>query len=134
MDLVTFTEDIINEKLQKLIFKISQNGIFFNLLDMLHNVLSNRKLRVLLNGQKFTWENVNEGVPQGSILRPLLFLIYINDLSGDLSSKTMLFADDTSLSNVVHVINNSANELNSNLKKVNWAFQWKMSFNLGPTK
>ena len=56
----------------------------------------------------------------------LLFLIYINDLSGDLSSKTKLFADDASLSNAAHDINTSANELNNDLKKVsNWAFQWK---------
>ena len=80
-------------------------------------------------------KNVNAGVPQGSILGPLLFLIYINDLSGNLSSKAKLFADDTSLFNVAHDINTSANELNNDLKKVsNLAFQWKMSFNSNPSK
>ena len=65
----------------------------------------------------------------------MLFLIYINDLSGDLSSKTKLFADETSLFNVAHDINTSANELNNDFKKVsNWAFQWKMSFNPDPSK
>ena len=118
-----------------LIFKLSQNGISGNLLDILSDFLSDRKQRVVLNGQKSTWENVNAGVPQGSILGPLLFLIYINDLSGDLSSKTKLFADDTSLFNEAHDINISANELNNDLKKVsNWAFQWKMSFNPDPSK
>ena len=113
-----------------LIFKLSQNGISGSLLNILSDFLSDRKQRVVLNGQKSTWENVNAGVPQCSILGPLLFLIYINDLSGDLSSKTKLFADDTSLFNVAHDINTSANELNNDLKKVsNWAFQWKMSFN-----
>ena len=59
-----------------------------------------------------------------------MFLIYINDLSGDLSSKAKLFTDDASLFNVAHDINTSTNELNNNLKKVsNWAFQRKMSFN-----
>ena len=85
--------------------------------------MSDRKQRVVLHGQKSTRKNVNAGVPQGSILGPL-FLIYINYLSGDLSSKTKLFADDTSLFNVAHGINTSANELNNDFKKVsNWAFQ-----------
>ena len=107
-----------------LIFKLSQNGISGKLLDILSDFLSDRKQRVVLNGQKSTWENVNAGVPQGSILGPLLFLIYINDLSGNLSSKAKLFADDTSLFNVVHDINTSANGVNNDLKKVsNWALQ-----------
>ena len=62
-------------------------------------------------------------------------MIYINDLSGDLSSNAKLFADDTSLFNVAHNINTFANELNIDLKKVsNWTFQWKISFNPDPSK
>ena len=118
-----------------LIFKLSQNSISGNLLDILSDFLSDIKQRIVLNGQKSTWENVNTGVPQDSILRPLLFVIYINDLCGDLSSKTKLFADDTSLFNVTHNINASANELNNDFKKIsNWGFQWKISFNLDPSK
>ena len=57
------------------------------------------------------------------------------DLSGDLSSKTKLFADNTSLFNVAHDINTSVNELNNDLKKVgNSVFQWKLSFNPDPSK
>ena len=118
-----------------LLFKLSQNGISGNLLDLLSSFLSDRKQRVLLNGQTSEWRNVTAGVPQGSILGPLLFLIYINDLSGDLSSKAKLFADDTSLFSVTHDITTSANELNNDLKKISdWAFQWKMSFKPDPRK
>ena len=112
-----------------------QNGISGNLLDILSDFLRDTKQTVVLNGQKSTWEKVSAGVPQASILGPLLFLIHINDLSGDLSSKTELFADDIFLFNVAHDINTLANKLNNDLKEVsNWAFQWKMTFNLEQSK
>ena len=94
-----------------------------------------RKQRVVLNGQHSFWTNIEAGVPQGSILGTLLFLIYINDLSGGLTSNPKLFADDTSLFSVIHNINSTANDLNSDLMKIsNWAFQWKMRFNPDPNK
>ena len=118
-----------------IIFKLQQNGISDDLLNILSDFLRNRKQRVTHNGQSSSWTNVNAGVPQGSILGPLLFLIYINDLPDGLSSNTKLFADDTSLFSVVHDMNTSAIELNNDLKKINnWAFQWKMTFNLDRSK
>ena len=105
-------------------FKLKQNGISDDLLNILSDFLRNRKQRVTLNGQSSSWTNVNAGVPQGSILGPLLFKIYINDLSDGLSSNAKLFADDTSLFSVVHDINTSTIELNKDQKKINdWAFQ-----------
>ena len=89
----------------------------------------------MLNGQHSLWADVKTGVPQGSILGPLLFLIYINDLPNGFNSNVKLFADDTSLFSVVHNITDSANLLNSDLSKINeWTLQWKMSFNPDPTK
>ena len=61
-----------------------------------------RKQRVVLNGQVSTWEDINAGVPQDSILGPFLFLLYINDLTEDLTTNVKLFADDTSLFSLVH--------------------------------
>ena len=90
----------------------------------------------MLNGQNSSWTNVHAGVPQGSILGPLLVLIYRNDLSDNLTSNAKLFADDTSVFSVVYDVNTSAKELNDwALIIVNdWAFQWKMSFNPDPSK
>ena len=59
--------------------------------------MTNHQQRVLLNGWKSQWTNFLAGVPQGSILVPLLFLIYINDLPDGLNSICKIFADDTSL-------------------------------------
>ena len=90
--------------------------------------------RVLLNGQYSSWAIVKAGVPQGSILGPLFFLIFINDLSDNLVSNPKLFADDTSLFSVVQYITLSAKNWND-LKKINkWAFQWKVGLNPDPNK
>ena len=85
-----------------------QNGFSGDLFQLLSYFLSNRKQRVVLNGQNSHWTNVHARVPQGSILGPLLFLIYINDLADDLPSNLKLFANDTSLFSVVHDVNASA--------------------------
>ena len=113
-----------------LLLKLNQNGISGNLLKLLHDFLSYRKQQVVLNGQHSSWDNINARVQQGSILGPLLFLIYINDLSNNLSSNCKLFADDMSLFSVVNNIHTSATTLSLDLKAItNWAFQWKMIFN-----
>ena len=114
---------------------MKQNGISGNLLNVIANFLCQRKQRVVLNGQHSSWTNIEAGVPQGSILGPLFFLVYINDLSDGLTSNPKLFADDTSLFFFIHNINSTANDLNSDLMKIsNWAFQWKMRFNPEPNK
>ena len=118
-----------------LIHKLKLNGIQGNLLNVLTSFLNSRKQRVVLNGQCSDWKNVSAGVPQGSILGPLFFLIYINDLPDGLITNAKLFADDTSLFSTVFNSNNSASDLNHDLEKISsWAFQWKMSFNPDPSK
>ena len=97
-----------------LLFKLKQNGINGHLLKILENFLNERKQRVVLNGQTSSWCNVLTGVPQGSILGLLMFLIYINDLSDGLQCNPKLFADDTSLFSTVY-ITEATNNLNKDL-------------------
>ena len=113
-----------------LLIKLNQNGISGIFLKHLRDFVSSRKQRVVLNGQHSPWDNVTAGVPQGSILGPLLFLIYVNNLSNDLFSNCKLFADDTSLFSVVNNIRTSATTLSQDLNAItNWDCQWKMIFN-----
>ena len=120
---------------QGLLFKLKQNGISGDLFNLLVSFLENRKQRVVLNGQYSSWANITAGVPQGSILGPLFFLVYINDLCEGLKSNPRLFADDVSLFSAVSDINVTANQMNSDLTLINeWAFKWKMQFNPDPSK
>ena len=81
------------------------------------------------------WSKIKAGVPQGLILGPLLFLVYINDLPEGLTTNAKLFADDTSLFSVVHDSALSSVSLNNNLLKISqWAYQWKMAFNSDVSK
>ena len=118
-----------------LLYKLKSMGISDKFYDLLENYLSGRLQRVILNGQTSSWRPILAGVPQGSILGPLLFLIYINDLPNKLKSNAKLFADDTSLFTIVKDENKSANVLNNDLSLISeWAFNWKMLFNPDPTK
>ena len=84
----------------------------------------------MLNGQCSSWSSELAGVPQGSILEPLLFLIDINDLPENLQSTVKLFVDDKSLFSTVYEPNISASQLESDLKKIScWAYKCKMNFN-----
>ena len=88
-----------------------------------------------LNGSFSDYSEIESGVPQGSVLGPLLFLIYINDLEKNIKSNIKFFADDTMLFSVVKDPILSAGDLNHDLDIIShWAHQWKMEFNPDPTK
>ena len=120
---------------QGLLFKLKSYDVEGSLFCLLENYLENRKQRVILHGQCSSWINIVSGVPQGSVLGPLLFLIYINDLPNGLVSMYKIFADDTSIFSKVFDKNSSENILNNDLSIISeWAFQWKMQFNPDPNK
>ena len=107
-----------------LIFKLKQNGIQGKMLQILSNFLSNRFQRTTLNGKTSSWSQLEAGVPQGSVLGPLLFLVYINDITDGLKSEVRIFADDTSLFVVVDDPIASFEILNHDLKLIEkWANQ-----------
>ena len=119
-----------------LLFKLERNGVKGDLLTLIKDYLSNRKQRVVLNGQESDWEDLHSGVPQGSVLGPLLFLIYINDLTDNITSNIKLFADDSSLfARVRNKIAATHSQLVGDLNTITaWAHQWKMKFNPDITK
>ena len=113
-----------------LLFKLRRSGINGHLHSLICDFLSDRKQRVVLNGMESSWQPIESGVPQGSVLGPLLFLLYINDLTENISSNMRLFADDSSLFLKVRDIDNTQAQLMDDLDKItNWAWQWKMEFN-----
>ena len=91
--------------------------------------LSDRRQKVSVEGELSEWAQVKSGVPQGSVLGPLLFLVYINDIDEDILSKFGKFADD---SKVAKVVNNTddADILRKDLAKIQkWSHDWHMEFN-----
>ena len=109
---------------------MTQNGVSGRLLKRFQNYLNNRKPRVVINGFPADYSTMLPGVPQDSVLGPLLFIIYINDLEKNIKYNVKFFADNTILFSVVNDPEISANELNHDLKVINrWAYQWKVEFN-----
>ena len=112
-----YIESIWQSMAPRSYYKLRQNSVSGKLLNTLMNFLDNRTQRVILNDQKSSWAKIEAGVPQGSILVPLLFLIYINDLPENSASNPKLFTDDTSLFSIVKNVDASNIDLNNDLKK-----------------
>ena len=113
-----------------LIYKLNRIGIRGKLLRWFMSYLSNRKQRVVISGQSSEVHKIKAGVPQGSILGPLLFITFINDIVCDISCHIRLFADDTSLFIIVEDPYTAAELLNNDVEKIHqWSNQWLVNFN-----
>ena len=109
--------------------KLAFYGIQGPLLNWIRSFLTNRTQCVVLNGQSSRPSNVLSGVPQGTVLGPLLFLCYINDLPKIFTSKVKLYADDVLLYSSIRTITDCQNLQDDLSRLVQWADRWQMSFN-----
>ena len=115
-----------------LLCKLNCIGIKGHLFDWFKSYLTNRKQRVVIQGSSSSFLDTQAGVPQGSVLGPILFLIYINDITKNITSTTKLYADDTSIYDTIikHHENESYIILQNDLNIVNsWAEKWMVNFN-----
>ena len=114
---------------KRLLIKLKAHGMGDQLCSWVENWLTNRKQRVVINGEASDWLHVTSGVPQGSVLGPLLFLIYINDIDFGVSSKISKFADDTKLGGKALTIGD-CESIQKDLDNLNnWSEKWLLKFN-----
>ena len=90
------------------------------MLRWIENWLSGRQQRVILNGQYSDWKWVLSGVPQGSVLGPLLFVLYINNIDEHIASKILKFADDTK----IYLIVQFPNDIETLQSEIGKLVQW----------
>ena len=108
-----------------LLCKLRAAGISGSLLSWLSSYLFERRQRLILPGTQSDWNYIHTGIPQGSILGPLIFFLYINDIVDDIGSNIRLFANKTSLVLVVENPDTAVKTLNSDIRKITqWANTW----------
>ena len=124
-----------------LLHKLKSYGISGQIFGLVSSFLSNRWLRVVLDGKSSQEYPVNAGVPQRSILGPTLFLLYINDFPDDVICNIVIYADDTTLYSKCDQASDLwqqlelASELESDLRDiVDWGRKWLVDFNAGKTQ
>ena len=116
---------------QRLIRKMESYGITHNILRWTEDFLSNRTQRVIVGGEESKNSKVVSGIPQGSVLGPTLFTIFINDLPECVNSLCKVFADDTKVYNLA----DNKDQLQADLNRIqDWSDTWQLPFNAGKCK
>ena len=110
--------------------KLEALGVKGTLLKWFDSYLKNRKQRVVIEVLSSEWKSIKSGVPQGSVLGLLLFLIYINDITAGLQTLPFIYADDTMLLETIENTDVSASHLNSDLLEISeWSDKWLVTMN-----
>jgi len=119
---------------QRLLSKIRSFGIDGKLIDWISDFLTDRRQKVCTNGHESSWKKVKSGVPQGSVLGPALFSLYVSNAPNNLSNLTSLFADDTKLYSILNDTN-SGDSLQDDLDRIcEWSRKMEMRFNYAKCK
>ena len=119
---------------QRLLLKLKAYGIGDRITDWIEQWLTDRRQRVVVDGEVSNWKSVLSGVPQGSVLGPILFIIYINDLDDSITSNVLKFADDTKLFRKVNTDGDKQHLQNDLDRLVKWSEKWQILFNFGKCK
>ena len=119
---------------QRLLLKLKAHGIRDSITDWIEQWLTDRRQRVVVDGEVSNWKSVLSGVPQGTVLGPILFLIYINDLDDSITSNVLKFADDTKLFRKVNTDGDKQHLQNDLDRLMKWSEKWQMLFNFGKCK
>ena len=119
---------------QRLLLKLKVHGIGDSITDWIEQWLTDRRQRVVVDGEVSNWKSVLSGVPQGSVLGPILFLTYINDLDDSITSNVLKSADDTKLFRMVNTDGDKQHLQNDLDRLVKWSEKWQMLFNFGKCK
>jgi len=119
---------------KRLLSKLEWYGTHGQVLNCIQNFLMNRRMNVVVNGSRSGWTDVYSQVPQGSILGPLLFILYVNDLPKKVKCGIQMFADDTKLGTTVQTMDNQA-KLQTDLDSLeDWSKTWLLKFNCSKCK
>lgn len=119
---------------RRLIHKMKAYGIRSSVVNWIEDFLRDREMRVAVHGSFSDWSAVDSGVPQGSVLGPLLFLIFVNDIPDVVNCPMKMFADDTKIWNTVQSEYDHEN-LQEDLNKLqSWSEKWLMKFNVEKCK
>ena len=121
-----------NQELTRISTWLATNTLVLN--NWIEQWLTDRRQRVVVDGEVSSWKSVLSGVPQGSVLGPILFLVYIDDLEEGVTGNILKFADDTKLFRKTKEIGDKQKIQDDIDKLVRWSEKWQMLFNVGKCK
>ena len=119
---------------QRVKLKLKSHGMGNSIINWIEQWLTDISQRVVVDGEVSSWKSVLSGVPQGSVLGPILFLVYINDLEEGVTGKMLKFADDTKLFTKTKEIGDKQNVQDDIDNLVKWSVKWQMLFKFGKCK